>query len=65
MDFGLAARVRVGQSTEGSLAEAAAWQALAITHLSLNTMNAGLSGPEAHLAAAVRILAEWRNRPAD
>jgi len=59
-DFGLAARVRVGQSIEGPLAEAAAWRALGITHLSLNTMNAGLLRPEAHLAAAMTFLAEWR-----
>ena len=64
-DFGLAARVRLGRSIEGSLAEAAAWQALGITHLSLNTMNSALSGPDAHQAAALRFLAEWRNRPED
>jgi probable F420-dependent oxidoreductase len=64
-DFGLAARVRLGRSIEDLLAEAAAWQALGITHLSLNTMNSGLSGPAGHLEAAVKFLAEWQNRSGD
>ena len=64
-DFGLAARVRLGRSIEEVLAEAAAWQALGVTHLSLNTMNAELSGPAGHLEAAVKFLAEWQNRAED
>jgi probable F420-dependent oxidoreductase len=64
-DFGLAARVRLGRSIEAVLEEASAWQALGVTHLSSNTMNVGLSGPEEHLAAGVGFLAAWRNRPGD
>ncbi len=64
-DFGLAARVRIGRSIERLLAEAAAWQALGITHLSLNTMDSGLSGAISHLDAALEFLTALRSRPGD
>jgi alkanesulfonate monooxygenase SsuD/methylene tetrahydromethanopterin reductase-like flavin-dependent oxidoreductase (luciferase family) len=52
---GIDARISVGSGTPEewrSLADA--WQTLGATHLSLNTMGAGLSGAEDHLAALTR-----------
>ena len=36
--------------------EAQAWKALGATHLSVNTMRAGLDSPEAHIEAIGRFM---------
>jgi probable F420-dependent oxidoreductase len=49
--FGLEGRVNVGPGTPDEWrAEAVAWRDRGATHLSLNSMNGGLAGPDAHIA---------------
>lgn len=60
--FGLAARIRLRLATDQLLAEAEEWRALGITHLSVNTMNSGISSPRKQLDAAIEFLAAWRAR---
>jgi probable F420-dependent oxidoreductase len=49
-DLGIDARIPAGTGTPDDWRrEAANWQALGATHLSVNTMGGGLSGAEAHL----------------
>jgi alkanesulfonate monooxygenase SsuD/methylene tetrahydromethanopterin reductase-like flavin-dependent oxidoreductase (luciferase family) len=43
-----------GKTPETWRAEAQAWKALGATHLSVNTMRAGLDSPEAHIEAIGR-----------
>ncbi len=54
-DFGIEARINYGAGNPQDW-EAAfqAWKACGITHLSINTMGSGLTGPAAHLQAAER-----------
>jgi probable F420-dependent oxidoreductase len=48
--FGIDARVNLASGTPDEWHRAAAeWRALGATHLSVNTMNGGLSGPDQHL----------------
>jgi len=48
-------RVKLGQrSPEDCAAEVAAWHELGATHVTLNTMGAGLSSPDAHMDAIRR-----------
>jgi probable F420-dependent oxidoreductase len=48
--FGVDARINVGSgSQEEWRVEADAWRALGASHLTLNTMGAGLDGPDAHI----------------
>lgn len=59
--FGFAARLQLSQGGfDESVAEARAWRALGITHLSVNTMNAGLPDPHLHLDLATGFLTAWR-----
>ena len=59
--FGFAARVQLSQGGfEDSVAEARAWRALGITHLSVNTMKARLPNPNLHLDLATGFLKAWR-----
>jgi probable F420-dependent oxidoreductase len=52
---GIDARISVGSGTPAEWQTLAdAWRTLGATHLSLNTMGAGLSGADAHLAALTR-----------
>ena len=46
-------RLAIGGAREWA-ARAAEWRAFGATHLSVNTMNAGLSSPQQHLEAALR-----------
>jgi len=49
------ARVSIAGGTPEDWRRAAAgWQALGATHLGVNTMNAGLVSPQAHIAAIRR-----------
>jgi probable F420-dependent oxidoreductase len=48
--FGLEARINAGTGTPDDWRQAAdEWRALGVTHLSVNTMNGGLGGPDAHI----------------
>lgn len=48
--FGIEARVNAGSSNPDEWRKQAEdWRALGATHLSVNTMNAGLRGPDAHI----------------
>ena len=59
--FGISGRVTLWNDSEAVLDRARAWEALGISHLSLNTMGAGLA-PEEH-AERLREFAEvWRTR---
>jgi probable F420-dependent oxidoreductase len=50
--FGIEARIPYGSGDKADLGQQArAWEALGVTHLSLNTMRAGLEDPQAHLQA--------------
>jgi probable F420-dependent oxidoreductase len=49
--FGIDARIDAGSGTpEEWRAQIDQWQSLGATHLSVNTMNGGLAGPDAHIA---------------
>ena len=53
--IGIEGRIALGQgSPESWLQEIQAWKELGATHLSLNTMNAGLDNPAAHIEAIRR-----------
>ena len=53
---GIEARLSIGQVPEDEWAAyAAAWQALGATHLGVNTMNAGLTSPQDHVAVLGRV----------
>ncbi|MCJ7676480.1 MAG: LLM class F420-dependent oxidoreductase [Anaerolineales bacterium] len=50
--FGVEARVGYGSADQAAWQRLVrGWESAGVTHLSLNTMGAGLSGPEAHLRA--------------
>jgi probable F420-dependent oxidoreductase len=50
--FGVEARVGYGSGDKAAwVRQVLGWEASGLTHLALNTMGAGLSGPEAHLRA--------------
>ena len=54
---GIEARLSIGQVPEDQWAPyAAAWQALGATHLGVNTMNAGLTSPQDHIAVLGRVI---------
>ena len=54
-EIGIEGRISYGQgSPEAWLKELQAWQALGATHLSFNTMKAGLNSPAAHIDAIRR-----------
>ncbi len=57
-DIGIEGRIGFGQGSPDSwLRELQAWKDLGATHVSLNTMRAGLSSPSAHIAAIQRFQA--------
>jgi probable F420-dependent oxidoreductase len=57
-DIGIEGRIGFGQGSPDSwLRELQAWKDLDATHVSLNTMRAGLSSPSAHIAAIQRFQA--------
>ena len=59
-NFGLAARVQLDPGDpEATLGKALAWQKLGITHLSVNTMNIGITDPHMHLNWAVEFMNMW------
>ena len=54
--LGLEARLSIGQAPEVEWARfVEAWRALGATHLSVNTMGAGLASPQAHIEALRRV----------
>jgi probable F420-dependent oxidoreductase len=54
--LGLEARLSIGQVSEAEwIRFAEAWRALGATHLSVNTMGAGLASPQAHIEALRRV----------
>ena len=53
--FGMEGRVTWNGDRDRVAADIAAWQAAGATHLSVNTMNAGLGDVEAHLAALEQV----------
>jgi hypothetical protein len=53
--IGIEGRIAYGQgSPEGWLKDLAAWKNLGATHVSFNTMKAGLKSPSAHIDAIRR-----------
>jgi probable F420-dependent oxidoreductase len=53
--IGIEARISIAQGTPDDWARALeAWQAIGATHLAVNTMNAGLASPQAHIEAIRR-----------
>jgi probable F420-dependent oxidoreductase len=55
LSIGIEARVSIADGTPDDWRQAAAgWQALGATHLGVNTMNAGLASPQAHIEAIRR-----------
>ena len=59
--LGIDARVTVSTGTQDDWRRTAEeWQALGATHLSINTMNAGLHGPDAHIMRLGEVLAVLR-----
>jgi probable F420-dependent oxidoreductase len=54
---GIEARLSIGQVPEDEWAPyAAAWRSLGATHLGVNTMNAGLTSPQDHIAVLGRVI---------
>ena len=56
--LGMEGRVSWTGDRDKAAAEIAAWKAAGATHLSVNTMNAGLAGVDDHLAALERVAAD-------
>jgi probable F420-dependent oxidoreductase len=50
-DFGIDVRVGVRNGIEQALTTAARWEALGVTHVTVDTMRAGLEFPEGHIDA--------------
>jgi probable F420-dependent oxidoreductase len=57
--FGIAGEVGFGGGVVAAIDAVRAWQALGATHVSLTTMDAGLTGPDAHLAPLLAFKAAW------
>jgi probable F420-dependent oxidoreductase len=56
--FGIDARLNFGNGNPDEWRQSAEdWRALGATHLSVNTMNAGLEGPDAHIEALRKVQA--------
>ena len=54
-DMGIEGRISIAQGNPAAWnRDAAAWEELGATHLSVNTMRAGLKGPDAHIQAIRR-----------
>ena len=58
--LGMEGRVTWTGDRDKDAATIAAWRAAGATHLSVNTMNAGLVGVDAHLAALERLAADLK-----
>ena len=58
--LGLEGRVSWGGDPDQAAADVAAWKAAGATHLSVNTMKAGLTTVDGHLAALERVAADLR-----
>ena len=56
--LGMEGRVTWADDPDKVAADIAAWKAAGATHLSVNTMNAGLATVEDHLAALERVAAD-------
>jgi probable F420-dependent oxidoreductase len=56
-EFGIDVRVGVREGIEQALAAATRWEALGVTHLTINTMRAGLQFPKGHVDALRRFKA--------
>jgi probable F420-dependent oxidoreductase len=56
--YGIEARINAGTGTPDEWRQTLAeWQALGATHITVNTMNGGLSGPEEHIARIRKVKA--------
>ena len=54
-DIGIETWITIRGRPQGEwMAEVEAWKALGATHISVNTMNAGLESPQAHIDAITR-----------
>jgi alkanesulfonate monooxygenase SsuD/methylene tetrahydromethanopterin reductase-like flavin-dependent oxidoreductase (luciferase family) len=63
--IGLESRVSIaGLSIEAQVARALEWEAAGCTHVSLNTMDAGLASPADHIAAIEAFANAWQARGA-
>jgi probable F420-dependent oxidoreductase len=56
-DFGIDVRVGLRDGVEQASAAAARWEELGVTHLTVNTMRAGLEFPQGHIDALLRFKA--------
>ena len=58
--FGLEARIRLRENDlHRALDEARSWQRVGATHLSVNTMDAGIKDPVHHLELARAFMTAW------
>jgi probable F420-dependent oxidoreductase len=57
-DFGIDVRVGVRDGVESTLAAAARWEELGVTHLTVDTMRAGLEFPQGHIDALRKFRAD-------
>jgi probable F420-dependent oxidoreductase len=61
--FGYSGRVRVdSRDVAGGVEAALEWQHLGISHLAIETMDAGVTAPRRHLELALAFLEGWRQR---
>lgn len=60
--FGLAARIQLREGeVESALEQARAWDDAGISHLSLDTMSAGIEVPERHMSLACSFIRAWEH----
>jgi probable F420-dependent oxidoreductase len=60
LKFGLAARIQLrDDNLADALKQARAWEQVGATHLSVNTMDAGIADPDSHLVVASTFIEAW------
>jgi probable F420-dependent oxidoreductase len=58
--FGFAARIDLPKDgVDGAIKEAAAWAAVGVTHLSVNTMDQGIKDPDEHITLSRAFIVAW------
>jgi hypothetical protein len=61
MPFGLAVRLHIRENDlPGAIETARRWRELGITHLSVETMDEGITGPSRHLQLAQAFMSGWK-----
>ena len=60
--FGFAARIDLPKDgVDGAIKKAAAWAAVGVTHLSVNTMDQGIKDPDEHITLSRAFIVAWRS----